>query len=83
MQNNNKGFKPSTCSDRRCLACTPTPPNLTLSQIKKMGTEFCMLDENVLSEKALNQERKKANKSVIALKENKKQEEANKKKKKK
>jgi hypothetical protein len=29
----NKGFKPSTCSSKKCLACTANPPTLSLPLI--------------------------------------------------
>lgn len=68
LQINNKGFKPDTCANRRCLACSLAPPDLLPSQIKKLGLELCSIDENLLSEQALHQ-KKKTCKSVSTPKE--------------
>jgi hypothetical protein len=67
LQINNKGFKPGTCADRRCLAFSLAPPDLLPSQIKKLGLELYSIDENLLSEQALHQ--KKTCKSVSTPKE--------------
>jgi hypothetical protein len=37
LRESNRGFKPGACTDRRCLACTPTPPDLPLHLIKVFG----------------------------------------------
>jgi hypothetical protein len=82
LQINNKAFKPGTCADRRCLACSPAPPDILPSQIKKLGSELCSIDENLLSEQALHQMKKKTCKSVSTPKECTKQNEDGKLKKK-
>ena len=46
------------------MACTPNPPDLLLHLIKKMGTELCQIDEKFLSEKVLNQRKKKVGKAI-------------------
>lgn len=47
------GFKKDTCSDRRCLACTPNPPTLSTQVIRKLGKELCQLEEEDLSDEVL------------------------------
>lgn len=35
------GFKPSICMNKKCLACTPDPPTLSVKVIKNLGAAFC------------------------------------------
>ena len=73
----NKCFKPGTCTSKKCLACTPNPPDLSLDMIKNLGTSLCQIEENHLSESSLNQKKKKSSKSAkVPLKENMKTAEA-------
>lgn len=58
LKSNNKGFKPGTCLDKKCLACAPNPPDLSLDLIKDLGVKLCQIDENLLSERSLNQKKK-------------------------
>lgn len=53
------------------MACNPSPPDLSQALIKKLGSSLCQIDE-LLSEKALNQKKKKSGKIVSkkTLKEN-------------
>ena len=51
----NKGYKNSTCSVKGCLGCTLNPPILSPSTIKNLGSSFCKLDPNLLSEENLGQ----------------------------
>jgi len=34
---NNKGSKPSGCPDKRCLACSPSPPTISTKVIRNLG----------------------------------------------
>jgi hypothetical protein len=62
----NKGFKPESCAGKKCRACNPNPPDMSLSLIKNLGANLCQIDENILSEKALNQKvRKSSNASAV------------------
>lgn len=47
------GFKKDTCSDRRCLACTPNPPTLSTQVIRKLGNELYQLEGEDLSDEVL------------------------------
>lgn len=49
----NPGFKKGTCSDRRCLFCSPNPPTLSKQTIRKLGKEIGQLDEEQLHDDAL------------------------------
>ena len=68
----NKGFKADSCASKKCLACNPNPPDLSLEMVKKLGTGLCKIDEDLLTEKALNQKKKRSCKTINkrALKEN-------------
>jgi hypothetical protein len=68
----NKGFKADCYTSKKCLACNPNPPDLSQVLIKKLGHNLCQIDKGLLSEKALNQKKKKSSKSVSkkVLKEN-------------
>jgi hypothetical protein len=73
IKENNKGFKTTSCTSKKCLACNPNPLDLSLSMIKNLGTTYCQVEEGLLSEKALNMKKKKSSKTVgkKQLKENK------------
>jgi hypothetical protein len=58
----NKGFKADSCSSRKCLTCNPNPPDLSHSMIQKIGSKVCKIDENLLTEKTLNQKKKRSDK---------------------
>lgn len=70
LKESNKGFKLGSCHDKRCLACNSSPPDLPIPLIKKLGVDLCKVDENLLSEEALNQRwkrnRKEENKDAGA-----------------
>lgn len=70
LKKNNKGFKPGTCLSKKCLTCSPTPPDLSLDLIKKLGSNLCQIEDNLLTESSLNQTRK--HNSKLLQKENKK-----------
>lgn len=47
------GFKKGTCSDRRCLQCSPDPPMLSNQVIRRLGAELAQLEEEELAEEML------------------------------
>ena len=55
-----QGFKQSACFNKRCLSCAPDPPTLSIKIIKKIGTDFCKVDQNLLSDEALQVKRQKS-----------------------
>jgi len=52
-----------TCSYQRCSTYTPTPPDLTLHQIKKLGSDLYKIDASLLSEANLSQKKTKPGKA--------------------
>jgi hypothetical protein len=50
----NKGFKPSSCKNKSCLGCSSDPPSLSSSVVRELGSTFCNLDKDDLSDEALN-----------------------------
>lgn len=58
FKHKNKGFKSSTCSDRRCISRSPSPPILSTKLIQNLGTQFCKMDPEDLIEEALTKKRK-------------------------
>jgi hypothetical protein len=54
-----QGFKQSTCFNKRCLSCAPDPPTLSIKLIKKIGTDFSKVDQNLLSDETLQVKRQK------------------------
>jgi hypothetical protein len=80
---NNKGFKVVSCNSKKCLGCNPNPPDLSPTMIKKLGTSFCQIDENILTEifliekilKPIKKKSNKLNKSKNKLEKSKKSEE--------
>jgi hypothetical protein len=48
------------------LACNskPSPPDLSLELIKKLGSTFCQIDEELLNDMALNKKRQKQSKAI-------------------
>lgn len=63
----NNGFKSSTCSDRRCIYCCPSPPIMSNKLIQNLGSHFCKMDPDELSEEALSKNKRKA--TIIGTKE--------------
>lgn len=55
----NKGFKADCCASKKCWACNSNPPKLSQAMIKKLGHDLCQIDEDLLSEEALKQKKKK------------------------
>jgi len=47
----NKGFKNSGCTDRRCTSCNP--PTLSNNVIRNLGSQFCSMDQEDLSDSNL------------------------------
>lgn len=69
LERNNKGSKPSGCSEKKCLACSPSPPTLSTKAIKKLGLQFCEMDPQSPEDKVL---KKKKKTSLVVKKQEKK-----------
>lgn len=52
------GSKPSVCSDRRCLACSPSPPTLSTKLIRNLGVQFCEMNPELLEDAVLKKGKK-------------------------
>ena len=52
------GFRKSTYTDRKCLACSPNPPTLTVQVIRALGAKLCQIEEENLDEEVLLRKRK-------------------------
>ncbi|KAF8645965.1 hypothetical protein HU200_066058 [Digitaria exilis] len=44
----NRGFKASSCTDKKCFGCEMNPPTLSTSIIKNLGKDFCKIDPTKL-----------------------------------
>lgn len=53
-----KDSKPLTCLDKKCLACSPSPPTVSPKLIKNLGTQLCGLDPELMDGPALKKGRK-------------------------
>ncbi|CAN6304298.1 unnamed protein product [Urochloa humidicola] len=53
-----KGFRTNECLDKFCLGCEVSPPNISPSVIKNLGTAFCKLDAEKLTLDKLRAKRK-------------------------
>jgi len=53
FKNKSNGFKSSTCTDKRCISCSPSPPILSTKLIQNLGVQFCKMDVEELTENAL------------------------------
>lgn len=60
LKHNNKGFRTSSCTDKRCLACGPEPPIICKEAVKKLAFDFCKLDQTELNDDILQTKRKKS-----------------------
>lgn len=56
----NNGFKASSCSNRKCLACTPNPPTLSIQTLQLLGSDICKLNQEEVSEEALIKKRRQS-----------------------
>jgi len=64
-----KGFKSSACKDKNCVGCSSTPPAISPSIIKDLGTSFCDINADDLTEVKLSKQPKgKATKKTIKRK---------------
>lgn len=54
------GFKRNTCTDRKCLACSPNPPTLSNQVIRALGSELCQIEEEELADEVLFKKRKQS-----------------------
>lgn len=59
LTHKSNGFKSTSCSDKRCISCSPAPPLLSNKLIQKLGTDFCKMDPAELSDEALARKKKK------------------------
>jgi len=59
FKNKNNGFKSSTCTDRRCISCSPSPPILSTKLIQNLGVQFCKMDAEDLTEEALTRKKRR------------------------
>ncbi|RLM99110.1 hypothetical protein C2845_PM06G28940 [Panicum miliaceum] len=66
LKEKNDGFKQSSCIAKGSLACSATPPGLTLADIRAIGENACMIAPGTLSEEKLLMKTK--NKSTIGEK---------------
>jgi hypothetical protein len=58
LQSTYSESKPSRYSDKRCIACFPSPPTLSPKLIKNLGVQLCEMDPELLEEEVLKKERK-------------------------
>jgi len=70
LERNNKGSKPFGCSEKKCLACSTSPPTLSTKAIKKLGLQFCEMDPKSPEDKVLKKKKKKT--SLVVKKQEKK-----------
>nr|TKV99389.1 hypothetical protein SEVIR_8G040100v2 [Setaria viridis] len=54
IRNRNEGFKHSSYDNRNCLACVATPPTLPTKTMKNIGSDFCRISSDVLTDDNLN-----------------------------
>lgn len=59
-----KCFKSPTCKDRDCLGCTSNPPLLSASVVRELGSSFCKVSPDQLSNEKL--EAKTTKKGAVA-----------------
>ncbi|RLN36373.1 hypothetical protein C2845_PM03G28930 [Panicum miliaceum] len=52
------GFRDSQCTKKGCLGCIVDPPALSPSVIRNLGTSFCKIDEDSLTDVAFNKKKK-------------------------
>lgn len=64
FKNKSNGFKLTTCSDRRCISCSPKPPILSAKLIKNLGTQFCKMDPANLTDEALLKKKRRSHQSA-------------------
>ncbi|TVU03589.1 hypothetical protein EJB05_50906, partial [Eragrostis curvula] len=73
IKKTSNGFKQSTCRDKHCYACNIDAPSLSPSIIKNLGTEFCNLSPEKVTDAALKKKRKA--KTAVGQKEKSEEEE--------
>ena len=59
VKNKANGFKSPSCSDKRCLSCSPTPPTLSVKLMQTLGSKLGGLSEEELQEDNLNKKKLK------------------------
>jgi hypothetical protein len=60
VKKDSNGFKPSGCSSKKCICCSPSPPTLSVKVIKNLGVQFCKMDAEELTDEALLNKKRKA-----------------------
>jgi len=60
IHNQSRGFKSSLCKDKNCLGCSPNPPVLSMSVVRDLGTAFCNIEPEKLSDEVLTAKNSKA-----------------------
>lgn len=53
IKNNSKGFKKKGCPEKNCLSCAAEPPTISRSVIKNLGSTFCNMKPNDISDDML------------------------------
>lgn len=53
------GFKQSSCTAKGCLACSAKPPTLSLSDIRNIGENSCMMAPGTITDEVLLKRSKK------------------------
>lgn len=62
VKEKNMGFKTNQCRVKNYLDCSTNPPTLPLESLKKIGTEFCQLNPDLLEEQLLAKKKDNLNK---------------------
>ncbi|CAL5091143.1 unnamed protein product [Urochloa decumbens] len=55
-----KGFRTSPCPDKNCLGCSVQPPTISPSVIKNLGSSFCGIEPEKLTEQVPSKKKKVA-----------------------
>lgn len=58
LKGKSKGYKQGTCGDKYCISCSTEPPTVPTSVIKNLGTLFCKLPPEEVTNEALQKKRK-------------------------
>jgi hypothetical protein len=60
FKNKTNGFKPNSCTDRRCITCSPSLPTLSVQTLQNLGTNVGGLNLEEVSEERLAKKKIKA-----------------------
>jgi hypothetical protein len=50
IKKNNAGFKTKSCLSKECFCCSTEAPTLSSNVIRNLGTEFCSISAQALTE---------------------------------